>query len=604
MGNQERIVFEASWEVCNKVGGIYTVVKSKASLMNNHYPNYFLIGPYFERNAETDFVEEQYPHGFGEVFDELKKEGIVCHFGRWQVKSYPRTILIEFSGLWKKKDEIKARLWDKFRVDSLYAPGDFDEPVIWSTAVGMLIERFIAKKHERNENNFSYVAQVHEWLSGACLLYLKMNGVKVATVFTTHATMLGRSIAGMGRSLYDELEYIKPDEEAKNLGVAAKHTLEKAAANAAEIFTTVSEITGIEAEHLLGRKPEVLVLNGLDIDNLPTYEEAAYRHRINREKLHNFLRFYFLPYYYFDINDTAIYFIVGRYEFKNKGIDLVIDALAKLNDRLKKEKSTRTVICFIWIPREVHGVRDEISVNKTSYLTLKDFIAEHMPDIQTNIVTNIIKTGTKGAAAKEISSNLFDAEFIHNIKTLELNFAKKGNPPLSTHNIPNEWDDAIIKELLSKGLDNKADDPVKVIFYPIYLSGVDGLTDLAYYDAMNACHFGLFPSYYEPWGYTPLECGALAVPSLTSDLGGFGRFMLQKTTGTSGIYVLKRYKRNMDDVMNEFADTLYRFAKFNATERVQQKILAKELTNLADWKVLIENYYNAHDLAIKKVFGD
>ncbi|MBU2561406.1 MAG: hypothetical protein KKD17_03845 [Nanoarchaeota archaeon] len=603
MNNQDRFVFEASWEVCHKVGGIYTVVKSKAALLNEAYPNYFLIGPYFKDIADVEVNEEALPHGFQEVFDELKNEGIVCHFGRWQIKGNPRVILIDFSGYWPKKDAIKKMLWDKFQVDSLFSSGEYDEAIIWSTAAGRFIERFIQKKQERGENNLKYVAHFHEWLSGGGLLYLKNSDVKVGTVFTTHATMLGRTLAGSGRNLYDELETINPDAEAKNSGIQAKHTTEKACAQNADVFTTVSEITGIEAEHLLGRKPDVLVLNGLDIEKLPTYEEAAYKHRINREKIHNFLRYYFLPYYYFDIEDTLLLFIVGRYEFKNKGIDLVIQALARLNERLRKEGSKRSVICFIWIPRDVHGVRTDISINKSAYSTIRSFVDDHIPNIEEKIVTNIIKSGLKKIDVSAIGGDIFDDEFKHNIKKLEVNFAKQGNPPLSTHNIPNEYDDIIIRTLIDTGLDNKEDDPVKVIFYPIYLSGVDGLTDLSYYDAMNACHLGLFPSYYEPWGYTPLECAALAVPSMTSDLGGFGRFLLQKTTGSSGIYVLKRYKRDMEDVMKEFTDVLYKFAKFNAKERVQQKILAKELANLADWKELIVNYFNAHDLAIKKVFG-
>jgi len=603
MDNQDKFVFEASWEVCHKVGGIYTVVRSKAALLNSAYPNYFLIGPYFKDHAESDLVEEQAPREFSEVIDELKKEGIVCHYGRWQIKGNPRTILIDFSGYWPKKDEFKKMLWDAYKIDSLYSGGEYDEAIVWSAAVGRLIERFIQKKLERGENNFKYVAHFHEWLAGTALLYLKNKNIRIATVFTTHATMLGRTIAGMGRNLYDELDFIDPTKEAYTHGIQDKFLTEKACAQVCDAFTTVSEITSIEAEHLLGRKADVLVLNGLDIEKMPTYEEAAYEHRINREKIHEFLKFYFLPYYYFDIEDTALFFIVGRYEYKNKGIDLVIEALARLNERLKKEKSNRTVICFIWIPRDVHGVKTEISINKTAYLTLKDFVEEHLPMVQNSIVTNIIKTGTKQIRPEDISNSLFDAEFVHKIKKLELNFAKKGNPPLSTHNIPYENDDEIIKNLVATGLDNRQDDCVKVIFYPIYLTGVDGLTDLAYYDAMNACHLGLFPSYYEPWGYTPLECASLGVPSLTSDLGGFGRFLLQKTTGTSGIYVLKRYKRDMNVVINEFTDILYKFAKFNAQERVQQKLIAKDMANLADWKVLIKNYFDAHELAIKKAYN-
>ncbi|MBW2967215.1 hypothetical protein KY362_01885 [Candidatus Woesearchaeota archaeon] len=604
MENNDRFIFEVSWEICHKVGGIYTVVKSKASLIDERYPNYFLIGPYFKENADTDFVEETLPHGFGEVFEELKREGIVCRFGRWQIKGTPKCILIDHSGYRPRSDEVKNWMWKEYGIDSLNAPGDFTDAIVWSFVTGLFLERFISKKIERGENNLKYVAHFHEWLSGAGLLYLKKSHVKVGTIFTTHATILGRTIAGMGRPLYEDLPKINADEEAKRFGIQAKHLTEKSCAQATDVFSTVSEITGIEAEHLLSRKPDVLVLNGLDIAKMPTYEETAYQHRINREKIHEFLRYYFLPYYYFDINDTLLLFIVGRYEYKNKGIDIVIDSLARLNEKMKQEGSKRSVICFFWIPREVHGVKSDISINKTAYLTLKEFIHDNMPKIKTSIVMNIIKTGVGSMTCEALSKDLFDNEFVQNIKKLEVNFAKKGNPPLSTHNIPNEYEDAIIRNLLDRGLDNKEDDPVKVIFYPIYLTGVDGLTDLGYYAAMNACHLGLFPSYYEPWGYTPLECASLGVPSLTTDLGGFGRFLLQQDAGKSGIYVMKRYQRDFNEMMDEFVDTLYKFSKFNAKERVQQKILAKETANLADWNVLIKNYFDAHDLAIKKVFGN
>ncbi|MFH1063766.1 MAG: hypothetical protein V1729_01660 [Candidatus Woesearchaeota archaeon] len=601
---KDKFVFEVSWEVCHKVGGIYTVVASKAALLDAAYPNYFLIGPYFKRNASTSFVEEALPHGFGDVFEELKKEGIFCRFGRWQVKGKPKTILIDFSGFQAKTDEIKKELWENFKIDSMNASGDFNESIMWSIAAGKLIERFINKKKERGEGECICVAHFHEWLSGGGLLHLKQTGTKVATVFTTHATMLGRTLAGNGRDLYGELTHIDADAEAKKYGMQEKHLTEKRCANEADIFTTVSEITGIEAEAILGRKPEVLVLNGLDIERLPTYEEAAYKHRINRDKIHEFLRYYFLPYYYFDIENTLLFFILGRYEYKNKGIDVTIEALARLNERLKQEKSDKTIICFFWIPRSVKGVREDLSVNKTAYITIKNFIDEHTPNIQKNIATNIIKSGSDFVDGVGNSCDIYDEEFKQNIRNLEVNFAKEGNPPLSTHNLPDERDDIILKELIAKGLDNREDDKVKVIYYPVYLTGVDGLTDLSYYDAMNACHFGMFPSYYEPWGYTPLESAALAVPALTSDLSGFGRFLLKKASGKSGIYVLKRYQREWDDYANDFTDMLYNFTKMTPKERVQQKILAKEMTSMADWKILIENYFTAHKLAIEKAYGE
>ncbi|MBW2964659.1 glycogen/starch synthase, partial [Candidatus Woesearchaeota archaeon] len=254
MANQNKFVFEASWEVCHKVGGIYTVVKSKAALLNDACPNYFLVGPYFQEMAEAEFEEDTLPHGFGEAFDELKKEGIICHFGHWLIKGNPKTILIDFFQFRSKTNDIKGWLWDNYKVDSLGSSGDFDEAVVWAYAAGKMIEKVIRKKEARGENDTRFVAHFHEWLAGTGLLYLKKCGVKIGTIFTTHATMLGRTVAGMGRDLYEQLENINPDEEAKALGVQSKHLTEKACATTTDVFTTVSEITAIEAEHLLSRK--------------------------------------------------------------------------------------------------------------------------------------------------------------------------------------------------------------------------------------------------------------------------------------------------------------------------------------------------------------
>lgn len=603
MKDDDRFIFEASWEVCHKVGGIFTVVKSKAALLSERYSNYILVGPYFKESAEVEFVEDTLPHGFGDVFKELEDEGIKCHYGHWEIKGSPKTILIDFSGVWDKHDSIKTMLWEEFKIDSMNSGIEFDEAVMWSTSVGMLIEKFCKKKKERGEDG-ECVLHAHEWLSGASILYTKQANLPVGTIFTTHATMLGRTLAGSGRDLYDELDNINPEEEAKKSGIMPKFTMEKAVANTCDVFTTVSEITGLEAEKLLGRKPDILVLNGLDAERMPTYEESAVNHKHNKQHMHEFLEYHFLPYYYFDIENTLIFFMVGRYEYKNKGVDLVVEALGQLNDRLKKEKDfDKNIVCFFWIPRDVQGVKTEVSINKTSFDTLHDFVDENMDEFRKKLVKNILKLvkGGNNVSDVNLSEQLFDKDMLKMIKRLGINFAKRGNPPMCTHNISYENEDLIISNLRRVGIDNKKDDKVKAVLYPLYLSGVDGLIDLGYYDAMNACHLGLFPSYYEPWGYTPLECASLGVPSLTSDLSGFGKFLQTKSSTDAGIYVLKRHNKEWNDTVKRFSDILYKFTKFNTQERVQQKILAKELSNLADWKVLIENYFKAHDLAIQKV---
>ena len=417
--------------------------------------------------------------------------------------------------------------------------------------------------------------------------------------------MLGRSICGNDRNLYEILDTINPDQEAKQYGVMDKHSTEKACATAVDAFTTVSEITGLEAEKLLGRKPDVLVLNGLDIEKFPTFEETSIKHRQNRDIIRSFIAYHFFPHYYFELEQTIILFIVGRYEFKNKGIDIFIKALGKLNERMKAEGHRKTVVAFFWIPRDVHGAKAELSANKASYLQINEYLNRNIKHIQQRLMHWIMRCDADALLEGEhsITEQLFDTEALQGLRRLRMNFSKVGNPLIVTHNLPNEEQDIIIKNLLAEGLDNKEDDRVKAIFYPVYLTGIDGLIDLPYYEAIMGCHLGVFPSYYEPWGYTPLESAALGVPALTTDLGGYGRFLLASKAPDKGVFVLRRMGKSQEEVIEQFSEILYNFAELSEKGRVQQKIAAKDVSGLADWKELISNYFTAHNLAVQKVWG-
>ena len=598
------VLFEASWEVCNKVGGIYTVVKSKAALINDAYSTYILIGPYMEQQARDVFVKEQPPAELQQPINDLAQEGIICHYGTWQIKGDPKVILLEFSGFASQKNDIKKRLWDTFKVDSLNSSWEFEEPMLWATAAGKFIEKYV--QHCNAEGKKKIVAHFHEWLAGFGLLYLKQQKLKVGTIFTTHATMLGRSIAGAGEPLYDILESIDPQKKAYDYGIQDKHLTEKACAQHTDVFTTVSEITAIEAEKIVGRKADVLVLNGLDIEKFPTFEETSIKHRENRDIIREFVSYFFFPHYYFNLDETLFFFIVGRYEFKNKGIDIFIKALGKLNDKLKAENSEKTIVTFFWIPRDVHGAKEELPVNKSNYYQIKDYVRRNSHFIQSKIINTVMKCELESFNREEAfgKHELFDKDFLLDAKKLRMNFQKKGNPLLVTHNLPFEDQDVIVNELLRVGLDNREDDRVKMVFYPIYLTGIDGLIDLPYYDAIVGCHLGVFPSYYEPWGYTPLEGAALGVPSLTTDLGGFGRFLMQKGVPNEGVFILNRFHKSEEETVEHFTEILYNYCKLTAKGRVRQKIIAKELANLADWKELINNYFEAHNLALQKIEGE
>lgn len=298
--------------------------------------------------------------------------------------------------------------------------------------------------------------------------------------------------------------------------------------------------------------------------------------------------------------------MVGRYELRDKGIDIFIDALARLNDKLKQENYEKTIVVFFWIPRNVNGTKMEISLSKIAYDNVQHYIGENTEEVQKRLLNMLMRCNDNTCFASEgalTQGGLIGRDHLQELKKLRFSFSKKGNPPISTHNLPNESNDAIINRLLQTGLDNKEDDKVKVVFYPVYLTGVDGLLDLPYYEAIMGCHLGVFASYYEPWGYTPLETAALGVPALTTDLAGFGRFLMSKDGADSGIYILKRYGKKYDDIVAEFTDKLYYFAHLRSPQRVQEKIAAKRLAALADWSFLINNYLEAYDLAVKKRFG-
>ncbi|MBI5392540.1 glycosyltransferase [Candidatus Woesearchaeota archaeon] len=594
-------LFEVSWEVCNKVGGIYTVVSSKADLMKQKYKNYFLIGPYNTKNSEDEFTEEETPAEFLKIFDQLKKEGIQCHFGKWQIKGLPNVILIDYCNFNYAKNDLKKKYWEEYKIDSLASNNEFDEPLLFSTAAGKFVELY--QKNQDNNAQQKIILHAHEWLSAFSILLIKSAKCKVATIFTTHATMLGRMISAANKPLYDILPKIDPIKEAYNYGIQDKHLTEVAAATACDVFTTVSEITALEAEKFYGRKPEMLVLNGLDAEKFPSFEETSVQHRINREKIREFIAYYFFSHYYFDLDQTLLFFIVGRYEFKNKGIDLLIQSLSKLNEQLKKQNSKKTVITFFWIPRDVLSAKQELSENKMNYLRLKNFVHKNDHIIQKNMLHHLLSCDIKCYESESFKTeNIFNEEFLVEAKRMRLHFMQKGTPLLTTHNLAGEQQDIILKSFSEYGLDNKKDDKVKVIFYPVYLSGVDGLIDLPYYEAITGCHLGLFPSYYEPWGYTPLESAALGVPSLTTDLGGFGRFINKTRKTEGGIFVLQRMQKTEEEIIKEFTNILESYCSLDEKGRVTQKIIAKELSNLADWNRFIDYYIEAHNMAVRKVF--
>jgi len=588
-------LFEISWEVCNKVGGIYSVISSKAASISKYCEDYYCIGPYFKDKADEEFQQAEIPEKFKAAIIELEKQGIIVHYGIWQIKGEPKIFLLEFNSLVPSKDVLKKEFWDDYKIDSWFARWEFEEPMLFSCAAALMLKKFEDMNAFNSEKT---ILQSHEWMTGFSILKLKSSGSKIKSVFTTHATMLGRSIAGSHQDLYGMLGRFRSISKSARTGVMDKFTAEKACALNATIFTTVSEITAREAEFILGRKPEVLVLNGLLMEEFPSIEETSIKHVTSREVLREFMTYSFFPYYKFDLTKNLMFYTACRYEFENKGVDMYIDALGMLNTELKKLEADRTITAFMFIAVPNNGVKAEILENKNYYKHIKDYVQSKSKEILANIVTDFVCDEGEG-------EDVLSKEVVQELRRDVLHFQRKGAPIMCTHKLNGpEEQDRIIQACRAAGLNNTKEDKVKVILFPSYLSGSDALLNLDFFDVAAGCHLAVFPSYYEPWGYTPLESAALGVPTITTDLAGFGRFIKEKTefikSDIKGIYIVERDGKSKQASTYQLFEIMRNFSLIEHSERVDNKVRAKELSHLADWKHLVKNYIEAYNLAILK----
>jgi glycogen(starch) synthase len=419
-------------------------------------------------------------------------------------------------------------------------------------------------------------------------------GIGIGTVFTTHATVLGRSFAFNNIDFYKDLKKINAEEAARNFGVYPKHSLEKTVALNCSVLTTVSDITADEAGAFFGRRPEVILPNGLDFSNFPNTEEATFRHTDFKRILKEFLMYFFFPYYKFNLDKTLMYFLVGRFEMHAKGIDLYIDALGELNKKLKNQNSDKTIIAFVAVPTAAHGVKPELIQSKAVYQNIRQSIDAEMPNIYNRLVracSGEFEVNGQNILKHDLRNHVFSK-----IKL----FKRTGDPLLTTHMIDNESNDAIINRFKAQGLFNREEDKVKVIYFPVYLNGADGLLNTNLYDFIAGAHLGIFPSFYEPWGYTPLEAGALGVASVTTDLSGFGLAVnaLGGRKKFPGTYVLERSKFDYKKEAKELAALMYKYSTFNKDERLISRIHANQTARNFDWKILVRNYFEAHELAL------
>ena len=555
-------IIEVSWEVCNKVGGIYTVLSTRAkTILTKTDAQLMFIGPDLWKETANPLFKEDKRLMAG-WRKKATEEGLNIRIGRWMIPGEPVAVLVDFTPYYNIKNDIYAEAWNLFKVDSLHAYGDYDEASMFSYAAAKVAESYyrneIVKKAKTSQadNNSQLsivncqlpkvIYQAHEWMTGLGALFLKHWIPSIATIFTTHATSIGRSIAGNMKPLYDYMEGYNGDQMADELNMQSKHSIEKQAAHRVDCFTTVSEITDRECAQLLEKKADVITVNGFEDDFVPKGAAFTAKRKEARKVMLN-VASKLLGQEFAD--DTIIVSTGGRYEFRNKGIDILLESL----NRLAHEPSLdRDVLAFINVPAWVKGPRMDL----VERLQMKE---ESNCQLET---------------------------------------------PVITHELYNMDDDKALSMMRAIGLNNAPESRVKVIFVPCYLNGDDGIFNLPYYDLLPGDDLAVYPSYYEPWGYTPLESVAFHVPTITTDLAGFGLWANSLKGEYSqledGVKVIHRTDSNWDEAANEIKNSILAFTKMDAKMVTQLRRRAADISKKALWDKFVKYYLEAYEVALSK----
>ena len=544
-------IFEVSWEVCNKVGGIYTVLSTRAkTILEKTGAQLIFIGPDVWKETENPLFKEDKRLLAG-WRKKATEEGFDIRIGRWDIPGNPIAVLVDFTPYYNIKNEIYADAWNLFGVDSLHAYGDYDEASMFSYAAARVAESYynhvIDKEAKKMTEAPKVIYQAHEWMTGLGALFLKHWIPSIATIFTTHATSIGRSIAGNMKPLYDYMSGYNGDQMASELNMESKHSIEKQSAHRVDCFTTVSEITDVECTQLLEKPADVILVNGFEDDFVPKGAAFTAKRKAARKMMLN-VAGHLLGQQFAD--DTIIVSTGGRYEFRNKGIDILLESLKRLADEPTLD---RDVLAFINVPAWVKGPRKDLQERLESPL--------------------------------------------HSVTPLET--------PVISHELYNMDDDKALSMMRAIGLNNDPASRVKVFFVPCYLNGNDGIFNMPYYDLLPGDDLAVYPSYYEPWGYTPLESVAFHVPTITTDLAGFGLWANSLKGEYSqledGVKVIHRTDSNWDEAADEIKNSILAFTKMDDKMVKQLRRRAADIAKKALWDKFVKYYLEAYDIALSKI---
>jgi glycogen(starch) synthase len=599
--NTEPIIIETAWEVCNQVGGIYTVIRSKVPAMVEKWGNrYFGIGPYMPSSVASEFdPSEDYNNPVGQAVLKMREYGFEVHYGVWLVTGRPKVILFDYRSVANKLGEIKYFLWEDFKITAPEGSTLIDQVLQFSFQV----TTFLRILNSITGSNTPVIAHFHEWMASLPLAYCKKERMNISTVFTTHATQLGRYLAMGDSNFYNNMSSYNWQEEAQRFGLDCPVKIERMSAHAADVFTTVSEVTGEECYHFLGKSPDIITPNGLNIERFTALHEFQNMHQEFKKKIHQFVMGHFFHSYKFDLDKTIYFFTSGRFEYKNKGFDLTLEALARLNWMMRLENIDVNVVMFFVTKQPYHSINPAVLQSRA----LMEEIRTTCEAIQKQVGERMFYEVATGTKPKLPPLNDFVDDYwkLRLRRTLQ-SWKTNSLPTVVTHNLVNDRRDEILNKIRECQLINNQHDKVKIVYHPDFISASSPLFGLDYGQFVRGCHLGVFPSYYEPWGYTPLECVASGVPTVTSDLAGFGDYSMTNVEDHTGhgIYVVRRRYNSYDDSANQLAEMMFNFVKQSRRDRITQRNKVESISMQYDWANKMRSYYDkAYTLALQRREG-
>jgi glycogen(starch) synthase len=605
-------LIEVAWEVCNQIGGIYQVMRSKAPLMVHRWrENYCMAGPYLETKVPLEFDPGRASGWLARLIDqlELDKDGVRLHYGHWLIQGRPRVLLLEYQRLASELPALRQALLNEHGIVAIAGEQVVDDAILFGEAVRRVLVAaaglLLLGDPRGSGDTFGtdapvptkLLAHFHEWQGGVALPFIRRAGLRIGTLFTTHATQLGRYIASSEPDFYDRLGSIDPVEAAQHYNVQTQHGIERACAQHAHVFTTVSQITAEECTALLGRTPDLITPNGLTISRFNVGHDLQTFHADFKQRIHSFTMGYFFPHHRFDLDRTLYMFTSGRFEPHNKGFDLCLAAMARLNAQLKLARAGITVVFFVIASRPFRSIHP-LALEKRGVLN-------ELRDVCDNILDRVGEALFQRAAAgaKLHLDDLVDEYWQLRYRRTQAALRSETLPPIVTHILEDDRTDPVLVQLRQLELFNRADDAVKVVYHPEFITPVNPLWGIEYEQFVRGCHLGVFPSAYEPWGYTPLECMALGTPAISSDLAGFGRYLEETLPDHDrwGVWVLQRRGRSFNDAAEDLAKQIFEYCLLSRRERVSLRNEVEKRSWEFDWSRLGAAYHAAHDLALERM---